>query len=63
MYDERGNLIPTKTFTKLIQEWNLTDAEGKVLPVNEATVGLLTMEDMNFLMQETTALNTEEKKP
>lgn len=38
-----------KTLLVLIKEWNLTDAEGNALPVNEENVGKLNYKDCELL--------------
>lgn len=48
---ERGIAL----LVKLIKEWNFTDEEDKLLPINRETIGLLPIEDINLLMVETSA--------
>lgn len=51
-----------KVLALTIEDWNLTDKDGKKLPVNEANIGMLTLADMQFLLSKINLNQDEEKK-
>jgi len=36
---------------KLINDWNFADSNGEKMPINDESLGLLPIEDMNLLME------------
>jgi len=54
-----------KTLKYLIKEWNFIDKDGKILPIDEKTLGNLPSSDLTFVFKEITksvALRESKKK-
>ena len=41
-----------KLVARIIKKWNFTDEDGNTLPINEDNVGLLAINDLNIVVQE-----------
>lgn len=48
--EDRNN--PIRLLKYMIKEWNFTGEDDKLLPINEANIGLLKAEDATFLVEE-----------
>lgn len=57
-----GKDNPLRLLQFMIKEWNFTDDNDKILPINEDSFGLLKAEDATFLVQEITKFTEESKK-